>query len=50
VFAKVKQLLRSLACRTKDALWKAMQSILDQVTTNDAINCFKHCGYTLRVE
>jgi len=50
VFAKVKQLLRSLACRTKDALWKAMQSILDQVTTTDAINCFKHCGYTLRVE
>jgi len=50
VFAKIKQLLRSLACRTKDALWKAMQSILDQVTTTDAINCFKHCGYTLRVE
>ncbi|TVQ64296.1 MAG: IS630 family transposase [Phycisphaerales bacterium] len=50
VFSKIKQLLRSLACRTRDALWRAMQSILDQVTPNDAINCFKHCGYTLHVE
>src|ERR1700722_18952306 len=29
IFAKVKQLLRSLACRTVDALWQAMQSVLD---------------------
>lgn len=49
VFSKIKQLLRSLACRTKDALWKAMQSILDRVTATDAVNCFRHCGYTLRV-
>ena len=48
VFAKVKQLLRSLGCRTKDALWKAMQSVLDQVTPSDAANCFRHCGYSLR--
>lgn len=47
VFAKVKQLLRSLGCRTKDALWNAMQSVLDQVTPSDAANCFRHCGYTL---
>jgi transposase len=32
VFSKVKQLLRSLACRSVDALWTAMQSVLDQVT------------------
>ena len=50
VFSKVKQLLRSMACRTRDALWKAMQSVLDQVTTSDAINCFKHCGYTLQMD
>ena len=50
VFAKVKQLLRSLACRTRDALWKAMQSVLNQVTPSDAINCYKHCGYTLRMD
>ena len=50
VFSKVKQLLRSLACRTKEALWRAMQSVLDQITSTDAANCFRHCGYTLRVE
>lgn len=48
VFAKVKQLLRTLACRTRKTLWDAMQSVLDQITPTDAVNCFKHCGYTLR--
>lgn len=48
VFSKVKQLLRSLACRTKNALWHAMQSLLDQISPSDAENCFAHCGYTLR--
>lgn len=47
VFSKIKQILRSLACRTVDTLWESMQKVLDQITTNDAINCFKHCGYTL---
>ncbi len=50
IFAKVKQLLRSLACRTPDALWNAMQSVLDQVTPSDAMNCYKHCGYTLQMD
>ena len=50
IFAKVKQLLRSLACRTRDALWQAMQSVLDQVTASDAANCFRHCGYTLQMD
>ena len=50
IFAKVKQLLRSLACRTRQALWEAMQSVLDKVSPTDAANCFRHCGYTLRVE
>ena len=50
VFAKVKQLLRSMACRTRDALWRAMQSVLNQVTPSDAANCFKHCGYTLQMD
>ena len=45
IFSKIKQLLRSLACRTQDALWKAMQSVLDAVTAMDAVNCFRHCGY-----
>lgn len=50
IFAKAKQLLRSLACRTRQALWQAMQSVLDQITPTDAANCFRHCGYTLRME
>jgi transposase len=50
VFSKVKQLLRSIACRTRDALWKAMQPVLNQVTPSDAANCFKHCGYTLQMD
>jgi len=48
IFAKIKQTLRSLACRTRDALWRSMQTVLDQITATDAANCFHHCGYTLR--
>jgi hypothetical protein len=50
VFSKIKQRLRSLACRTVEKLWSSMQSVLDEVTANDATNCFQHCGYTLRDE
>ena len=49
IFSKVKQMLRSLGCRTRDQLWSAMQSVLDRVTASDARNCFEHCGYTLRM-
>jgi transposase len=49
IFAKAKQLLRSLACRTREALWATMQSVLDQITASDAANCFRHCGYTLQM-
>jgi transposase len=50
VFSKIKQLLRSLACRTREALWTAMQSVLDQISASDAANCFRHCGYTLHLD
>lgn len=50
IFSKVKQLLRSLACRTRTSLWLAMQTVLDQVTATDAANCFEHCGYPLGVD
>ena len=50
IFAKAKQLLRSLACRTREALWQAMQSVLDRVTPEDAVSCYKHCGYTLQMD
>ena len=48
VFSKIKQRLRTLACRTKDALWQSMQSVLDTVTPTDAQHCFRHCGYSLQ--
>lgn len=44
-FSKIKQRLRSLACRTVEALWNNIQSTLDIVTPSDAVNYFKHCGY-----
>lgn len=50
IFSKIKQLLRSLGLRMRDALWESMQNVLDQVTTSDAKNCFKHCGYSLRLD
>jgi len=50
IFSKIKQALRGLECRTRHALWSAMQSVLDLVTPTDAANCFRHCGYSLRDE
>lgn len=50
IFAKVKQLLRSLSCRTQESLWEAMQGVLDQITPADASHCFAHCGYTLQMD
>jgi transposase len=48
VFSKIKQGLRSLACRTREALWDQIQPVLNTVTSSDAAHCFAHCGYTLR--
>jgi transposase len=48
VFSKIKQLLRGLAHRTREALWGSMQRVLDAVTASDAANCYAHAGYTLR--
>lgn len=47
IFSKITQALRSLACRTRQALWSAMQDVLERITPADATNCFHHCGYTL---
>lgn len=46
-FSKIKQLLRGLASRTQDTLWKSMQSVLESVTATDAAGFFTHCGYSL---
>ena len=45
VFSKIKQLLRSLAIRTKDTLWRSMQTVLDTINPTDAVNCYRHAGY-----
>jgi len=44
VFSKIKQLLRSLACRTVSTLWQSMQSVLDRITPSDALHCFTHAA------
>lgn len=46
-FSKIKQSLRSLACRSVNALWSTMQSVLDRVTVEDAKGFLKHGGYTV---
>jgi len=48
-FSKIKQALRSLACRTIATLWSTMQSVLDRVTAEDAKGFFKHCGYATEI-
>jgi transposase len=46
-FSKLKQLMRSAAHRTMDALWSDTQRMLDEITASDADGFFRHCGYTL---
>jgi transposase len=50
VFSKIKQSLRSLACRTREGLWDALQPVLASVSPADAAHCFRHCGYTLHAD
>jgi len=47
-FSKIKQLIRSVEHRTREALWNDMQRLLDQITPNDARGFFRHCGYMLQ--
>ncbi len=44
-FAKLKQLMRSAAHRTMDALWRDVQRMLDLITPGDAAGFFRHGGY-----
>jgi hypothetical protein len=44
-FSKIKQSLRSLAIRRVDEQWRAMQAVLDQITSGDANGFYRHCGY-----
>jgi transposase len=49
IWSKVKQLLRTMAARTVDAVGQAVQWALEQVTASDCRNCFAACGYTLHL-
>ena len=49
-FSKLKQLMRSAAHRTVDALRSDVQRMLDRITPDDAANFIRHCGYTLQVK
>jgi transposase len=44
-FAKLKQLMRSAAHRTMEALWRDVQRMLDLITPGDAAGFFRHGGY-----
>jgi transposase len=49
MWSKVKQLLRSAAARTVDALHLAVGAALTAVTESDCRGYFHHCGYTLQM-
>jgi transposase len=48
-FAKIKELLRRRAARTREALDMAIGDALNAVTAEDARGWFKHCGYEVSV-
>jgi transposase len=45
--AKLKELLRKAAARTKEALWDAIGRHLDDFTPEECRNYLAHCGYEL---
>lgn len=47
MWSKVKQLLRGMEMRTREALEKGIANALDRVCESDAQGWFKNCGYEL---
>ena len=45
VFAKLKALLRSAACRTIEALWTKIGDLLAQFNAEECAAYLAHCGY-----
>jgi transposase len=50
VFAKLKALLRSAACRTLEALWTKIGFVLAQFTAQECAAYIAHCGYGSRTQ
>jgi transposase len=48
MWSKVKQVLRSAAARTVDALQVSVGTALSAITESDCHGYFQHCGYTLQ--
>jgi transposase len=48
MWSKVKQVLRSIAARSVDALRLGVTTALQSITESDCHGFFRHCGYTLR--
>ena len=46
-FSKIKQFLRHLAARTRQALEEALQKALALIKPEEALAFFRHCGYSL---
>lgn len=44
-FSKLKTLLRKAAVRTTEELWSVIAVCIDQFSTQECINYFRHCGY-----
>jgi transposase len=49
-FSKIKNILRKLGARTREALIEAMSGALSEVTPGDAAGWFDHCGYEVEVQ
>lgn len=45
VFAKLKQLIRGVAPRTREALWAAISGILERFSPAECRNYFENAGY-----
>lgn len=44
-FSKLKALLRKMAARTAETLWKGIGEILDSLTATECLHYFQSCGY-----
>ena len=49
-FSKIKNILRKLGARTREALIEAMSVALSAITPGDAAGWFDHCGYEVEVQ
>lgn len=49
-FSKIKNILRKLGVRTREALLEVMEEALSAITPGDGAGWFDHCGYHVEVQ